>query len=176
MRQGWARVAAACILAASGALGSCASDPTEGYSFTSAQRSDVRTVCIPMFENTTFSHGIEARLTEALVKEIHRSTPWAVTGATAAETTLRGAITTVSLVKLGTQRESGLVQEYAVDIAVDFEWTDNRSGEPLVARQNFRGSGSFAPAPGASELLATGEDQAVQALARGIVAAMRSDW
>jgi len=155
----------------------CSSDPRQGYTFTSAYDSGVRTIAAPIFDNTSFHHGIEALLTEAIVKEIHRSTPWTVVRTDAAETTLRGAITDVTMRRLGgTGRESGLVQEMAVVMSVDFEWVDNRSGATLVARRNYRGAGTFTPAQGVGERLESGEQAAIESLARDIVGELRSQW
>jgi hypothetical protein len=158
------------------ALGGCASDPTQGYSFGAAYDDEIRTIAAPVFDNVTFSHGLEALLTEAIVKEIHRTTPWGVTGENAADTVLSGSITEVTLRKLNTDSTSGLVSELAVDISVDFEWRDNRSGETILSRRNFRGVGSFAPGPGAREPIELGEQAAVERLAAAIVDELRSDW
>jgi hypothetical protein len=159
------------------ALGSgCSSDPSTGYSFTSTYRTDVQTIAVPIFDNTTFSHDLEVALTDAIVKEIHRSTPWRVTTIDQAQTTLDGAITRVDLRKLSRQSESGLVLEQAVEISVSFEWKRNTSGEVLVARRNFRSSDEFTPSQGAQERLELGERAAIDRLARDIVAELRSSW
>lgn len=170
------RLLIALALLASLPLGACASDPNQGYAFGAAYDDNVRTIAAPIFDNVTFSHGMEALLTEAIVKEIHRSTPWGVTGENAADTVLTGSITEVTLRKLNTDSTSGLVSELAVDISVDFEWRDNRSGETILARRNFRGVGNFAPGPGAREPIELGEQAAVERLAAAIVDELRSDW
>lgn len=154
----------------------CSSDPRSGYSTASTFDQNVRTVAAPVFDNTTFHHGIEMQLTEALQKELVRSTPWTVTREAAADTTLTGVITDVKLRKLATDRISGLVQELAVDVAVDFKWVDNRTGRTILARRNFRASGGFAPTNTIGERIETAEVGAVEALARGIVEELRSDW
>ncbi len=156
-------------------VASCASDPNEGYVHGWSYDGDDRTVEVVTFENRTFSHGLEARLTEAIVKEIERTTPWTVQSG-GAETTLTGAIVRVDNRALGTNRDSGLIQEYAVEIAINFEWTDNSQDRVLVARNGFSGSGAFVPANRVQERLHVGEQGAVEALARSIVAEMRSDW
>ena len=164
---------AACLI---GTVAGCSSDPTTGYSFTSTYRTDVQTIAVPIFDNTTFSHDLEIALTDAIVKEIHRSTPWRVTTVDQAQTTLEGAITKSELRKLSRQSESGLVLEQAVEITVSFEWKRNTSGEVLVARRNFRASDEFVPAKGARERLDLGERAAIDRLARDIVSELRSSW
>ena len=58
---------------------------TSGYSLERAYTSDVRTVAVPVWDNATFSTGLEVQLTEAIVKEIQRTTPWRVTSGASAE-------------------------------------------------------------------------------------------
>ena len=158
------------------AASACSSDPATGYSFNSTYRTDIQTVAVPIFDNTTFSHGLEITLTDAIVKEIHRSTPWRVTTIDQAQTTLGGAITRSELRKLSRQSESGLVLEQAVELTVSFEWKRNTSGEVLVARRNFKASDQFTPAQGARERLELGERAAIDRMARDIVSELRSSW
>ncbi|MEC9372498.1 MAG: LPS assembly lipoprotein LptE [Planctomycetota bacterium] len=157
------------------ALAGCANDPRSGYTLESTFDQGVRSIAVPVFENETYNHGIEIRLTEAIIKEMRRNTPWEVRSSGAA-TTLRGAVTGVGLRKLATNRDSGLVEELAVEIEVAFEWSDNRSGETLVAKRAYRGAGTFVPAHGVQERLATGEQAAIEALAQDIVSELRSTW
>jgi len=154
----------------------CSSDPHKGYSLTSTFRSDVKTVALPIFGNTTFSHDLELTLTDALAKEIHRSTPWRVTAADRADTTLSGTITRADLKKLSRQSDTGLVLEQAVEVTVSFEWKRNRTGEVLVSRRNFRASDQFTPSRGSQERLDLGERAALERLARDIVSELRSSW
>lgn len=171
------RVFAGWVLGAVAAtLGACASSPSDGYAFSSAYRQDIRTVAVPMFENSTFAHGLEAQLADALVKELHRSTPWRVAPREQAQTTLAGTITGADLRTLSRQSESGLVQELAVDLAVSFEWKENRTGTVLVARRNFRAAEPFTPGFGAGERLELGRRSAIDQMARDIVAELRSSW
>lgn len=158
------------------ALGACASDPTSGYAFASSYREDVSTIAVPIFENSTYDHGLGALLTDALIKEIHRSTPWRVTPADRADTTLRGVITDADLRSLRTNPTSGLVQELAYVITVSFEWQDNRTGRSLVSRKGFKGAETFVPATGAQERLEQGQAATAAQLAQEIVASLRSSW
>jgi len=160
------------VLAASG----CSSDPREGYSFEPAFRSDVKTVSVPVWTNNTFYHGLEAKVAQAIVSEINKSTPYRVTGAGNASTELGGTITAVEMRPLSTGRNTGLVQDLSLEVVCDFTWKDNRSGKVLVARRNFMAARSFVPANGVNERIEIGEDAAVQQLAKDIVAEMRSGW
>ena len=110
----------------------------------------MRTVAVPIFDNPTYEHGLEFELTEAIIKEIHRSTPWRVIDRERAQTELSGAITSADLRALGTDSETGLIEQYAYDLGVTFEFQDHRDGRVLVARRNFRAAEAFVdgPAPG----------------------------
>jgi len=154
----------------------CASDPTKGYSFSSAHREDISTIAIPVFENQTYAHGLETDLTDAVIKEIHRATPWRVTPIDRADTTLRGVITSAEMRSLRKNPDSGLVQELAYVITVSFEWQDNRTGRALVSRRGFKAGETFVPAYGAEEKLQFGQAATSDQLARDIVASLRSAW
>lgn len=169
-------VVASAAIATGAAVGGCAADPTQGYSFSHTHDERVRTVAVPIFENETFSHGIEAELTEAIIKEIQRTTPWAVTRSDAAQTTIRGTIRSVDMRRLSPQPTTNLTMEMGVEMRIDFDWTDNRSGEVMLSRRNFTALGTFLPARGTGERLAVGERDTVQRMARAIVAELRGEW
>ena len=63
-----------------------------GYRFGSIHSDQIETVAIPVFENQTFDHDASVRLTEALAKEIERSTRWRVTGRDVADTVILGTV------------------------------------------------------------------------------------
>lgn len=169
----------ACLLAGAAAVCmacTAAGCGSSGYTVGTAFREDIRTVAVPVFENATYSTGLEVSLTDALVKEIHRQTPWTVMRTGAADTVLSGTINDADLRKLANSSETGLVQELAVVLTVSFEWREARTGEVLVSRRRFRASSSFVPARGAQERLGTGQEAAIGVMARDIVAEMRSSW
>jgi len=166
----------AALSTASLVLPGCASDPRSGYSTQSTFSRQFETISVPVFRNSTFSRGVETQLTEALVAEIRQTTPYTVVQSGSPQTTLRGTITSAELRKLSTSRTSGMVEELAVVLTVDFEWKDNRTGKVLVARRNFVAAENFAPSTGIGERIETGQHATVQELARGIVAELRSGW
>lgn len=161
----------ACLL-----ISGCASDPTRGYAWGSSYSDQVRSVSVPIFKNETHATGLETQLTEAIVKQIQRSTPWVVTRGRSADTTLLGTITDVEYDRLSVTPGSGLVQEQAVLIEVKFEWMDNRSGTTLVSRERFSAVSVFVPARGTGERAEVGERGAVAELAEDVVSELRADW
>lgn len=161
--------------ALSGFIAGCASDPREGYSFKSTFSDDIRTVRVPIWDNTTFEPGLGPMLTEAISKEIITRTPWRVTDGNA-DTTLTGRISDIELDFLSVTPGTGLVQEQIVRITVRFEWRDARSGELLAARDQFSSAARFVPARPSGERLEIGERDAISELARDIVSVMRESW
>lgn len=168
--------AALAALACLGALSACSSDPRQGYSIGHAFDRSVASIEVRLFENLSFSHGAEVRLADAIVKEVQQQTPWQVRTGQFAQTTLSGAITDVRLRARSVARETGLVQEQAVEFTLDFQWRDNRTGAILAARRGFRVTETFVPTLGAGERIEVGENLAVQEAAREVVAALRSGW
>lgn len=154
----------------------CSGDPRQGYSMGSAFDRRISSVEVRIFDNLSFNHGMEVRLADAIVKEIQTQTPWQVRTGSLAQTTLTGAITDVRLRARSVARETGLVQEQAVEVTLDFQWRDNRSGEVLASRRGVRATETFVPTLGASERIEIGENAAVQEAAREVVAALRSGW
>jgi hypothetical protein len=170
------RIAAMTLACVAVSLAGCAGDPREGYSMGSAFDRRVSSVEVRIFDNLSFNHGMEVRLADAIVKEIQTQTPWQVRTGSLAQTTLTGTITDVRLRARSVARETGLVQEQAVEVTLDFQWRDNRSGDVLASRRGVRAVETFVPALGASERIEIGEDAAVQEAAREVVAALRSGW
>ncbi|HYE01612.1 MAG TPA: LPS assembly lipoprotein LptE [Phycisphaerales bacterium] len=157
-------------------LAGCADNPRSGYAFAGAHSDRIDTVRVDIFQNLTFSRGLEIELADAVAKEIRASTPWRVSNTESATATLSGEIVETRLTSLSSGRESGLVQEQGVTITVDFALADNRTGKVITSRRRFSASDVFIPALGVGERLETGEDAAVQRLARAIVAELRSGW
>lgn len=162
------------VLAA--ALAGCAADPKQGYSMQPVYDTTVRSISVPIFDNYTYRPELAVALTEAVSKELARTTPWAVTSSSNADTVLKGVVRSEDLRKLSQDPNSGLVQEQAVTIVVDFEWRDARSNKAKVVRRRFTGVDTFVPVRGTGERLETGEYSAIDRLARAIVGELRSAW
>ncbi|MBA4027804.1 MAG: hypothetical protein C0475_01425 [Planctomyces sp.] len=170
---GRATIGAACAL---GGLAGCAADPRQDYSFRPTYRTDVQSIAVPVFRNDSFEFGLESRLTAAVLQELRRTTPWKVVGQDAAQTVLTGTITRVELQRLSLTQTTGLSEELAVRVTVNFGWVDRRTGQVLEQRRDFTGVGTFIPARGVSERIESGQNEAIAVLARDIVAELRGDW
>jgi hypothetical protein len=163
---------AACVVLVAG----CASDRSTGYEMGPAFDGRIASIAVPVFGNQTFSHGLEFELTEAVIKEVRRTAGWRVTSGESADATLTGTITRSDLRPLSIARSTGLVQEQAVEITVDFDLVDNRTGEPIVSRRGFRVTENFAPARPVQERLEVGQRAAITELARDLVGELRTSW
>lgn len=157
-------------------MGGCASDPTKGYAAMSLHREDVATIAVPIFENDTFHRDVEFQLTDALIKEIERRTPYKVAPQVRADTLLSGEIRNVTLDPISKSRRTGLTEEMILSVTVDFRWTDLRDESRLVERRSFSGTALFVPSSPTNEPLEIGEFAVVQKLARDIVDEMQAEW
>jgi hypothetical protein len=157
-------------------LCSCASDPSHGYSFSSTYPKNIRTVSVPVFDNYSFNPGLEVALTEAVIKELQRSSGIKVANSEASDSRLHGVITKVQMRRLTVQHTTALVQEEAVQLTVDFQWKDNHTGKTLVERKGFAAADTFFPSRPIAERIEVGQEATIQRLARDIVAEMRSGW
>jgi len=157
-------------------LPACSGDPTLGYSSASTYAADVRTIAVPVFDNETFDYRAEVQLTEAIIKEIEQTTPWRVVSEGTAETTLTGTIVDASLIRTAVKRGVGYAQEQAVQLTVDFDWRDNRTGQALVSRRRFAAAEIFAASLPVQERIEVGQHATIQKLARDIVGELRSNW
>ena len=169
--RGFAALALAALVA-----GGCSSDPARGYANVSPHDRGLGSISIPVFENTTHHGGLETMLTKSLMRRVQRETPWRLEAGAGADTRLEGTIVSVKLERLGVDRVTGLGNEMAVDMGVDFRWVDNRTGRPIVARRNFRAAATFVPAEGVREPIELGLQGAAESLAESILAELRADW
>ncbi len=154
-------------------LGGCAS---QGYSFNATFDDSIQSVAIPIFRNETTSRGLEVQLTESLIKELQKRTPWHLAPSDRADTTLVGVITGTDLTVLSDDPQTGLVQEQATRITIRFEWRDNRSGEIIVARDRYSASAVFSPSRNVADRIELSQRTAIEELAHDVISEMRSGW
>ncbi|MEM9883815.1 MAG: LPS assembly lipoprotein LptE [Planctomycetota bacterium] len=133
-------------------------------------------MAIPIFENRTFTRGLEYDLTEAVIKQVEQRTPYVATRAGVADTLLEGRVTSVQTRELSQTRDAGLPQEVEVLVTIDFTWTDQRRGDVLVQRRGFSGVGRYVPTAPVNQPFEVGQHEAVQRLARDLVSTFRGGW
>lgn len=172
------RVAAmlcACLASLPLLLAGCAGGGS-GYSAGGVFPTQYRSVSIPIFHNDTFDRKTAPELADALVKAVESRTPYKVTREGAADTVLRGTIRKVDLRQMSQSRATGLSEEMAFTVTLDFEWVDARTGKAIVARNAFQGSAVFVASRPNMETIDLGRFEAVDRLAQDIVASMQGDW
>lgn len=169
-------LAAAVLAAASLAVAACSPDPREGWSGASPWPSQYRSVAVPILQNRTYARQLDAQITEAIVKQIEAVTPYKVAGPGSADTSLRGTIVAVELREISKSLVTGLGEEVALQVTLDYEWVDLRTGRPIVARRNFVGTAVFTPSRPAREPLELAGFEVAQQLAREIVDSLQGEW
>jgi len=141
----------------------------------------VQSVYVPVFESSSLRRGLAEQLTEAVIKEIERRTPYKVVGDPGADTILKGRILSDSKRVLLQTRE-GDPRENEMGLSIEVRWTD-RQGEVLRAASaiplpgdsvNILGNSELVPETG--ESVATAQMQVIQRLARQIVNLMEAPW
>ena len=157
-------------------LGGCAADPAEGYTARSIYPTTVQTIAVPIFENDTFVREIEFELTDALIKEIERRTPYKVSSRARADSILTGRIARVDLDQISKSRLTGLGEEVIIAVTIDFEWKDLRTNQRLVERKAFTAGSLFVPSRPSGERIELGQFSVVQELAGDIVNEMQAGW
>ena len=154
----------------------CSNDPTMGYSSNSLYSPAYRSVALPIFKNETMMRELEFQLTDALIKEIESKTPYRILGEQYADTLLTGTIKNVELQTISQSTTTGLDGEVLINVTVDFEWLDLKSGQRIGGRRNFSCSALFTPSQPSSEPIEMGRFAVVQKLSSDIVEEMQSSW
>lgn len=154
----------------------CADGTVAGYRAGPVHDTGIRSVAVPIFENQTYEPGLEARLTEAVIKQIQTTTPWRVTGEEYADTVLTGSITNVFRMPLTRRAGSNLPDEASYHTRISFVWTDSRTGRVLAQRSFVTAASTFVPNRVVGETIEVARDTSSQELARQIVRELQAEW
>ncbi len=146
-----------------------------GYSIRAPYEASVKTVYVPIFKSITFRREVNLYLTELVIKEIERRTPYKVVGSPEdADTTLEGTITFAEK-NVVIENPNNLPRQLTSTLVIAVTWTDNKAEEkknpnPAVVADTF----NFYPEIGETAEAAfyrTAEKMAVQ-----IVNMMEQSW
>ncbi len=137
---------------------------------------EYKSVAVELFKNDTYDRALNGELTEALIKEIQSVTPYKVTSDARADTVLRGTVRKRNLRELSKSRATGLSEEVLFEVTIDWEWIDQRTGKPIVARNGYVASALFVPSRPSSEPTEIGRFAVVQNLATDVVANLQANW
>ena len=166
-----------------GAIAICGISGCAGYRFGSATlfRPGIRTVHVPVVRNDTFRLDLGIRLSEALVKEIDRRTPYKVTGDPNADTTLNCRIFNATK-RVLTENVNDDPRALETGITVNATWT-SRNGELLMqdnltpdARSTIAFGQDSRFVPEAGQTIDSATQVAIENLAERIVSQMEIRW
>lgn len=155
------------LVAASGMVG-C------GYSNDTLYRDSVRTVYVDMFQSKSFRRDVEFILTEALRKQISRSTPYKNAERGKADTIIEGEVLEWDEATIGTDFVTNRAREIAGTLSIRYRWQDVRTGKLLVDKPLAITTVQY--------IRPVGEDQydgfqlAADQMARQIVESMETPW
>ena len=144
-------------------------------------RPDIRTVHVPVFQSESLRPGLDSLLTEAVAKEIESRTHLKLADAAYADSVLSGQILN-DRKRVVAEDSFDQPRDNEITYVVQVSWID-RQGRHMMQRARVPVPGlivsisqqaNFAPEPGQS--YATAEMEAIQRLARQIVAEMEARW
>ena len=135
-----------------------------------------RSISVPVFDNATPDRDMGFQLTEALQKRLQQSTPYTVTHDGKADTILRGKVVSVKLSQMSQSVATGLSEEVAYTVTLDWDWVDVRTGKSITARKGFAASGVVVTSRSQAEPLDLARFEVTQRLADDIVANLQADW
>jgi len=147
----------------------------QGYSTKSLYPTDVRTVYVEMFENTTFRRSMEYTLTDALAKRIEAETPYKIVSSRdRADTVVTGRIVNARGAALSTERNIGRVLEQDIELTAVVNWKNLRTGDLIIDNRSVAAAASFSQWQRQGETY--GANLAANNLAVRIVELMRTQW
>ena len=158
--------------------GGCASYQVGSQSLFSP---DVSTVYVPMIESDTLRRNLGERLTEAVIKEIEKQTPYKVVDAGSADSILSAKIRRMTK-RRTVNNGFDDPRDNQVKFTVIVSWVDRRGDiirreqELPIDPQSARivETGDFIPEFGQS--VSTAQQTAIQRIAEQIVAMMETPW
>lgn len=157
-------------------MAACTSNPSQGYASGAMYSSKFRSVAVPLFKNNGTDRAVQFQLGDALVKEFEQMTPYKVTSEGRADTVLRGTITAVTMNMVSQSLGTGLPEEMAFGVTVDFEWLDMKTGKPIVSRAGFKSTAVFVASLPNNQPIDLARFAVAQQMARDIVASLQGDW
>lgn len=145
-----------------------------GYSSSGLYREGIRTVYVEMFQSKEFRRGIEFELTEALRKQIDRSTPYRNAPKEKADTIITGEVLEWREATLGKDFLTALPRETAGTLTIRYRWQDMRTGKLLVEQPRLVTTVEYVRP--VEETVNNARDDAVVRMARRVVASMATSW
>ena len=114
-----------------------------GYGFKSGQvREGLDTVGVAFFENRSTEPDLEVALTEAVIRLLIEDRTLRIADEQVSDAILYGTIRryTFGEAFFGADRQA---EEYRIDIDVEVQMVDRRSGQTIIGPERVKGTGSF---------------------------------
>jgi hypothetical protein len=141
----------------------------------------IQTVYVPVFESDSFRRNMGERLTEAVIKEIQRRTPYQVVSSPMADSVLTGTIVTeTKRVLVESPLDEPRVLE--INLQVRVTWSDRQGGmlqpeRSLPVNDDSLLVGRATPIQvEVGQSIATGHQTTINRLAQQIVSMMEAPW
>ena len=171
------RFAIAALLLVLG-LGGCATYQIGNHTLFPAE---IKTVYVPVFQSVSFRRNLGERLTEAVVKEIEKRTPYKVVSDPMADSTLSGRLVQEGKSVLVPDL-TGDARDIQVSMKVEVTWID-RKGQMLrmpcavpVPAEVADVTGTSNVVPEVGQSIAVAQQEAICRLAEQIVGLMEKPW
>jgi hypothetical protein len=169
MLQIWQNRGLTALVLVAAVLGSCA------YSFKPGQvREGLDTVAVAFFENRSTEPNVEVALTEIIIQGLIADRTLRIAEEGVADAVLYGIIRRYTF-KEAFFGENRQAEEYRVDIEVEVQMIDRRSGEAIVGPQRVKGTGSFQLSEG-PEGEAAAREQAAVMIVQAIINLVVEEW
>jgi hypothetical protein len=142
---------------------------------------DIQTVYVPVFESNSFRRNLSELLTEAVIKEIEKVTPYKVVGSPDADSVLTCKLTNDTK-RVLIEDAYDQPRETEINMAIEVRWVNRRGdlidqGTAVPAPEDaalLSAPGTLVPEFGQS--VSTAQLQSIQRLAAKIVSMMESPW
>lgn len=151
-----------------------------GYSLRPPYDRNVRTVYVPVFRSRTFRRDVNLMLTEEVIKEIRRRSPYIVVGnPEGADTTLQGEINFTDK-NIIVENPFNLPRQLTATLTANVTWTDNKAQKPIGDPSQTNGGMTVTTVynffPEVGETSEAAFLRTCQQMAKEIVGAMESKW
>lgn len=147
----------------------------------SLYRPDIRTVRVDVSESDSYRRNLGERLTEAIVKELERNTPYKVVRSSPADSVLTGRIVS-DRKQVIAENVNDEPRDVGTNMVVRVNWHDRRGGAILqdasfvLSPLSFVAQESADYIPEGGQSVSTAHQETISRLARQIVSQMESPW
>jgi hypothetical protein len=141
---------------------------------------DIQTVYVPVFSSNSFRPDLGERLTEAVIHEIHKRTPYKVVNNPNADSVLSGQVVRDTK-RLTIESPTDEAREYEVNLVARVSWVDRNNavlqqGNVPIPSATVQLLQNAISRPEIGGTTAVGQQQAIEGLAQQIVSMMEAPW